>query len=89
MEIAEIREKTDAVRATIARAVVGQSQAVELLLVTLLADGPALIEGMPGTAKTLLARTYVRYGVLLIGKRHSGDVHVEMASEEEAKPTPS
>ncbi|MBI5849862.1 MAG: MoxR family ATPase [Planctomycetes bacterium] len=58
MELAEIAENVTALRASIARAVVGQEQAVELLLVTLLADGHALLEGMPGTAKTLLARTF-------------------------------
>jgi MoxR-like ATPase len=58
MDIADIRARTDALRAGIARAVVGQERAVDLLLTALLAEGHALIEGMPGTAKTLLARTF-------------------------------
>ena len=58
MELAEIKDRTDQLRAAIAHAVVGQEHAVEMLLVTLLADGHALLEGMPGTAKTLLARTF-------------------------------
>jgi MoxR-like ATPase len=41
-----------------ARVVLGQEGAVDLLLVALLAEGHALLEGMPGTAKTLLARTF-------------------------------
>ena len=45
------------VRDTIATRVVGQDAAIEDLLVTFAARGHALVEGVPGTAKTLLART--------------------------------
>jgi MoxR-like ATPase len=40
-----------------ARAVVGQEPTMELLLVSLLAGGHVLLEGVPGTAKTLMAKT--------------------------------
>ncbi|MEX1157931.1 MAG: MoxR family ATPase [Thermomicrobiales bacterium] len=39
------------------RAVVGQEETLELLLVSLLAGGHVLLEGVPGTAKTLMAKT--------------------------------
>ncbi|HEX5165418.1 MAG TPA: MoxR family ATPase [Thermomicrobiales bacterium] len=39
------------------RAVVGQDETLELLLVSLLAGGHVLLEGVPGTAKTLMAKT--------------------------------
>ncbi len=39
------------------RAVVGQGETIELLFVALLAGGHVLIEGVPGTAKTLMAKT--------------------------------
>jgi MoxR-like ATPase len=39
------------------RAVVGQEETIELLLVSLLAGGHVLLEGVPGTAKTLMAKT--------------------------------
>jgi MoxR-like ATPase len=39
------------------RAVVGQQETIELLLVSLLAGGHVLLEGVPGTAKTLMAKT--------------------------------
>ncbi len=39
------------------RAVVGQEETIELLLVALLCGGHVLIEGVPGTAKTLMAKT--------------------------------
>ncbi|MDR7335699.1 MoxR family ATPase [Roseateles asaccharophilus] len=43
-------------RNEIAKAVVGQSQAVEQLLVAVVASGHVLVEGVPGLGKTLLAR---------------------------------
>ncbi len=49
--------KLDDLRAAIARAIVGQHEVVEQLLVALLAGGHCLIEGVPGLGKTLLART--------------------------------
>jgi MoxR-like ATPase len=42
------------------KAVVGQDEVVELILVALLARGHLLLEGPPGTGKTLLARTIAR-----------------------------
>lgn len=45
------------VRAEVAKAVVGQDQAVSGLIVALLARGHVLLEGVPGVAKTLLVRT--------------------------------
>ena len=44
-------------RTEIAKMIIGQSDVVEHLLVTLLVGGHCLITGMPGTAKTLLVRT--------------------------------
>jgi MoxR-like ATPase len=40
-----------------ARVLVGQDEAVELLIVALLVRGHVLLEGVPGTAKTLMAKT--------------------------------
>lgn len=44
----------------ISKVVVGKSDIKELLLVTLLSQGHILIEGYPGTAKTLLAKTFAQ-----------------------------
>ncbi len=40
------------------RAVVGKREALELVLMALLADGHVLIEDLPGLAKTLIARSF-------------------------------
>jgi MoxR-like ATPase len=50
----------DDLRAAVATAVVGAPDALRLLAVTLLADGHALIEDVPGVGKTLLARAVAR-----------------------------
>jgi MoxR-like ATPase len=50
-------ELLGAVREEIARAVVGQKEMVDRLLVGLLAGGHILIEGVPGLAKTYAVRT--------------------------------
>ena len=47
-------------RDEVARAVVGGEDALRLLTVTLLAEGHALIEDVPGVGKTLLARAFAR-----------------------------
>lgn len=45
------------IRSEISKAVVGQDQAVTGLIIALVAGGHALIEGVPGVAKTLLVRS--------------------------------
>jgi MoxR-like ATPase len=51
--LVDLRERA---KAEIAKVVIGQERAVELLLVAALARGHVLLEGPPGSAKTLLAR---------------------------------
>jgi MoxR-like ATPase len=48
---------SEKIRAEIAKAVIGQDEVVERLLLALLANGHVLLEGMPGLAKTLLVKS--------------------------------
>lgn len=44
------------IRSEIRKAIVGQDEAINLILIALLSNGHILLEGVPGTAKTLLAQ---------------------------------
>lgn len=48
------------VRKALSRVIVGQNEAIDLALVTMLAGGHALIEGVPGVGKTLLVKSLGR-----------------------------
>ena len=50
-------ERLGTLRKEVARVIVGQERVVEELLLAVLAGGHALLEGVPGLAKTLLVRT--------------------------------
>ena len=54
--VGEVQQVTDAITAEVHKAVVGQDETIENALAGLLADGHVLLEGVPGTAKTLLVR---------------------------------
>jgi len=58
MELRDVSTITEALRGEIRKAVVGQDEVVELMLVSLLCGGHVLLEGVPGTAKTLLAQSF-------------------------------
>ncbi len=57
MNLDDLRTLAQSIRDEIGKAVHGQEDAVDLLLVCLLARGHCLLEGPPGTAKTLLAQS--------------------------------
>lgn len=56
IDFSQLSEKVMLLRERIAKVIVGQKEVVDLLLTALLADGHVLIEGVPGVAKTLMAK---------------------------------
>ena len=60
MNLPELSRVANAVLDEIERAVVGKRDALELLLLGLLADGHVLLEDYPGLAKTLMARSFAQ-----------------------------
>ncbi len=58
ISVADVRGHCDEVLDAVGRAVVGKREALELVLLGILADGHVLIEDFPGLAKTLLARSF-------------------------------
>jgi len=58
MTLAEVAQLAAAIRGQIGKAIVGQTQTVDHLLIALLAQGHVLLEGPPGTAKTFLAQCF-------------------------------
>src|SRR5690349_21461313 len=57
MTAEQVADAMHRVRDEVAKRVVGQQSAIDEALVAFLARGHALLEGVPGTAKTLLVRT--------------------------------
>ncbi|HED03578.1 MAG TPA: AAA family ATPase [Candidatus Fraserbacteria bacterium] len=59
-QIVELQERLRALRAEIAKVIVGQEETVRAITLCLLSGGHALLEGVPGLGKTLLVRTLGR-----------------------------
>ena len=58
MTIEQLAAQAEQVLAELERAIVGKREALELVLLGILADGHVLIEDFPGLAKTLIARSF-------------------------------
>src|SRR6185312_808884 len=58
MDLQDIRNVAESLRTEVRKAIVGQDEVVELMLTSLLVGGHVLLEGVPGTAKTLLAHSF-------------------------------
>ena len=56
MDLTGFTEKIGRIRTAMSSVLVGQERTVDLLLTVMLAKGHVLIEGVPGIAKTLMAR---------------------------------
>ena len=60
IELSEVGARANAVIDEVEKAVIGKRDALELLMLGLLADGHVLIEDYPGLAKTLMARSFAQ-----------------------------
>ncbi len=60
VDATELRAMFARVRSEVGKAVVGQDGAVTGLIISLLAGGHVLLEGVPGVAKTLVVRAFAR-----------------------------
>ncbi|SEG59436.1 MoxR-like ATPase [Halpernia humi] len=56
LDMAELRENLERVKAEIGKVIVGQEKMIEHLLAALLSNGHVIIEGVPGVAKTITAK---------------------------------
>jgi MoxR-like ATPase len=66
--VEDVTTVSEQVLAEVERAVVGKREALELVLLGLLADGHVLIEDYPGLAKTLIARSFAQVADLCFAR---------------------
>jgi MoxR-like ATPase len=60
VNVTEVKALAEEIRHEVRRAIVGQDDGVELLLIALFCQGHVLLEGPPGTAKTFLTQCFAR-----------------------------
>jgi len=56
----QFRQKLEQARAEVGKVIIGQKEVIDLAFITILTESHALIEGVPGVAKTLLVRTLAK-----------------------------
>ena len=56
IDLKPLQDSVDKIKAEIAKIIVGQEEMIELLIISILTNGHALIEGVPGVAKTVTAK---------------------------------
>ncbi|MGF7147732.1 MoxR-like ATPase [Sphingomonas zeicaulis] len=68
MDIVEVRALGQRIQREIGKAVVGQHETIDFMLIALFSAGHVLLEGPPGTAKTLLSQCFARSVALDFGR---------------------
>lgn len=58
MKIDELKTLADNIRTQVAKAIIGQEEILDHMLIALFSSGHVLLEGPPGTAKTFLAQCF-------------------------------
>ncbi|MEH6747825.1 MAG: MoxR family ATPase [Maribacter arcticus] len=56
IDLSKLQESVVRVKAELGKVIIGQQDMIELLIVSILANGHSLIEGVPGVAKTVTAK---------------------------------
>ncbi len=60
IDLSQLSESVEKIKNEIAKVIVGQDAMVEMLIVAIFSKGHVLIEGVPGVAKTLIAKLLAR-----------------------------
>src|SRR5690606_12213674 len=60
IDLVKIKNGVSEIKEQLGKVIVGQEEFIELLMVSILANGHALIEGVPGVAKTITAKLLAR-----------------------------
>jgi MoxR-like ATPase len=68
MNLDDVRAIAERIRGEVRKVVVGQDEVIDLSLTSLLVGGHILLEGVPGTAKTLLAQAFATSLALDFGR---------------------
>ncbi len=56
VDLTKLRSAVDQVKTELGKVIIGQEEMIELLIISILANGHSLIEGVPGVAKTVTAK---------------------------------
>ena len=56
LDFSDIQEKMNDIKTELKKVIVGQDDVIDQLILALLSDGHSLIEGLPGVAKTMMAK---------------------------------
>lgn len=56
IDLTKLREAVDSIKNELGKVIIGQQDMIELLIISILANGHSLIEGVPGVAKTVTAK---------------------------------
>lgn len=60
IDLSKIRNGVNEIRQQLGKVIIGQEEFIELLIVSIFANGHSLIEGVPGVAKTVTAKLLAR-----------------------------
>lgn len=60
IDLSKIKNGVDEIRQQLGKVIIGQQEFIELLIVSIFANGHSLIEGVPGVAKTVTAKLLAR-----------------------------